>query len=268
MKSIIVTEKAIRELVVETLRGSNVRSDYDDNKQTPVVVNDVVDPSASVTDPSNNNSLPHSPAELQVAILALSKDLTSDDIPVVYDTLKKALEINLQNKRQVTMSDEKEKTRRFEEALRKQIRRMLVEIYMQEAPIDPADLAADEEELEYIQSRKNNTVSDVGGKTLSDISKELKISVAGAKRLEREALLKSQWVAKQDPAKFEVFIKQTIDDYIDQKLAGSGNISREDVEFLRAHPEEVAELPNFRDRFLHRAIHKKIKAGENLDTTM
>ena len=257
---IVVTDTALREFLNEIMGNKDVRSDYD--VKMPVNVNDVVDPSAELTDPTNPDHKPHSPVELQNAVKTMSDDLTVDDIPVVYDTLKQALKNNIKKSRQQSMEKKHDKSSKFEESLRRQIRRLVIETMLHNEVEEPVQ--ADDDENEHEEPHRKNNVAVDGGKTLHDIAHEMQISVAGAKRLEREGQLKSQWVAKQDPELFEEFLLDQAHEYIEDKLVKSGELSKEDVDFLYKHPEVVAELPNFRESFLHRTIHKYIKSGKDL----
>lgn len=81
---VTVSENALREFIRDAI-NNDIK--VDDGCEQPVNVNDVVDPSAVVTDPSNLNFKPTNSVELQVAVKALSDDLPTDQVSTLYDEL-------------------------------------------------------------------------------------------------------------------------------------------------------------------------------------
>lgn len=144
--------------------------------------------------------------------------------------------------------------KKIEEAIRKEVRKIISEMKPNKF-VDPADVAADEDE--EIERRKMNTMSDVGGATFQEIADELGFAVSGAKQAVDKALTKAQFVASMDQDELEVLVLQSMGDYID-KLARTGELSPEDVQLMKAHPDIVRELDGFRE-FLDRALRKTRK---------
>jgi hypothetical protein len=122
MQKIVVSEKAVREMIREALSNNNV--------DEPVKVSDVVDPSAVLTDPGNENYRPNNPVEFQVAVKALSDDLPADKISDIYEKLVSAA--NLSKKE--NEGKMKRKDTQVESLVRAHIRKMLRENFVTEAP--------------------------------------------------------------------------------------------------------------------------------------
>jgi len=89
-----------------------------------VKVNPVVDPSAAITDPANPDYKPQSRQELQIAFNALIDDLTDDNIPDIYDSLKDVLSKREDEKGKEQMKKSNDKV---EETIRLMIRKLLTE---------------------------------------------------------------------------------------------------------------------------------------------
>lgn len=87
MKKVVVTEQALRELIVEALDSSSYIPE-----PKMVKVNDVVDPSAADTDPMNPDYKPQDNVELDVAFKRMTQGMSDDDAPKVFDVLKGALD--------------------------------------------------------------------------------------------------------------------------------------------------------------------------------
>lgn len=146
--------------------------------------------------------------------------------------------------------------KKIEEAIRKEVRKIISEMKPGKF-VDPADAAADEDE--EIERRKMNTMSDVGGATFQEIADELGFAVSGAKQAVDKALSKAQFVATMDQDELEVLVLQSMGDYID-KLAKSGELTPEDVQLMKSHPDIVRELDGFRE-FLDKALRKVRKSS-------
>jgi len=118
MSGVIVNKKAIIDLVREVF-NNDVSTD---NVNTPVNVNNVVDPSAMLTDANGQNHIPANKVELQVAIKALSDDLGDEEISNVYKNFVGAIQKDKDK-------DEKKmkKDTQVENLIRLQVRRMLDE---------------------------------------------------------------------------------------------------------------------------------------------
>lgn len=78
-----VTRDAVRQLVSEVFDNVHVK---------PVVVNNVVDPSAPETDVSNTNFVPHNRQELSVALQHLIKNVNVDEVPATYKAIRSAID--------------------------------------------------------------------------------------------------------------------------------------------------------------------------------
>lgn len=93
---VTVSETALRELVREALNNRNFGSVLvEENTENAVVnVSNVVDQSATLTDPGNPNYVPNNRAELQVAVKALSDDLPDEKVSDVYEKLVGALNVS------------------------------------------------------------------------------------------------------------------------------------------------------------------------------
>lgn len=116
MQHVIIEESALRDVLREAMEsGSNSHLD----PKMPVRVNPVVDPSAAETDPSNSNFIPQNKTEL-LSALRLMCDVEDDaNVPVVYITIKDALEKE---------QGEEMKKNQSESTIRAAIRKMLSEI--------------------------------------------------------------------------------------------------------------------------------------------
>jgi hypothetical protein len=87
-----------------------------------VKINPVVDPSASLTDPSNSDYKPNNKQELQVTLMAMIDDLSDDKVPDVYDSLKHAMQSQEEDKGKDQMDKSNAK---IEETIRLAIRNIL-----------------------------------------------------------------------------------------------------------------------------------------------
>ena len=133
MSNVVISEKAIRELVKEVFN-----SDWSGSSdEAPVNVSDVVDPSSAITDPGNPNYVPNNKVELQVAIKSLSDDLADDDVPGFYEKFISAIEKDKDDK------DMKKNDIKVENFIRLKVRKMLQEAM----PIRMPGVLGDDEEL-------------------------------------------------------------------------------------------------------------------------
>jgi len=278
MTKVTVSEDALRELVREALDGN----EFEPIKFDVVNVNQVVDPSASVTDPLNPDFTPQTKPELDVAMHQLVKDVTIDKVPSTYKAFKAVIDADEEE----TMKKDEEEMKKqedggqknVEEAVRKAVRTMLSEItprfdtsYSGTEYGSSYDDDDDEEEKERDEKpgRKRKAykpgalgnMADVDGATFDELAKEMGLSVAGAKRAVDMALEKARWMATQvDPDELEILILTTMKDYIDL-LSKSGELSPADVALMKDHPEIVRELDGFRE-FLHNSLRRARKGGE------
>jgi hypothetical protein len=118
--------------IKESTLRSMVKRLLEDKSLGPAMVNvnNVVDPSAAVTDPSNPNFKPSSRVELQVALNAMIGDVPDDKIPDVYDSMKNALEVSQEEQGEAEMKKDRET--KVEESVRFAIRKILSEMSKEE----------------------------------------------------------------------------------------------------------------------------------------
>lgn len=274
---IVAKEEAIRELV----RGALDSGDGKLTTDEPTNVSPVVDPSAAQTDPINPNFVPRTKQELDLTLKNLIKNLPDDKMPGIYKAIKQAIDADKElNSQEETMKNTQGTNQKnhVEEAVRKAVRGYLinkkVRAALTEAPIDPADIQADEEESEFDaegKPRKFSTMTDVGGGTFEEIAKELNFSVAGAKQAVDKALKKAQFLGKIDKDELDIMVLTTMNDYI-KMLAKTGELTGADVQLMKDHPDIVRELDGFRE-YLHNAVRRMRKSmgddetmGESTDS--
>jgi len=89
MPKVVVSEKALREMVREALDSTGWSGESDG---PAVNINPVTDPSCSVTDPVNPNFTPQNKTEFGVAMQQMVKNLPDTDLPGVFTAVKKALD--------------------------------------------------------------------------------------------------------------------------------------------------------------------------------
>jgi hypothetical protein len=128
MPTVIVTEKALRELVREAMFNPGF-SGWSSNLDGPTDVNPVTDPSAAVTDPINPSFTPQTKTEFGIAVNQLVKNLPDTQMPSLFDTVKTAIDTK------ETKEDEEEMTKKVaaggtgvEEAVRRAVRKQLAQI--------------------------------------------------------------------------------------------------------------------------------------------
>ena len=110
--------------------------------------------------------------------------------------------------------------------------------------------------------RKNVMMTDVAGASFQQIADELGFAVSGAKQAVDKALAKVQWltnVAQTNPEDLDIMTLNAMNDYITY-LNKSGELTSEDVELMRSHPDIVQSLDGFRE-FLDKYIRKARKAS-------
>jgi hypothetical protein len=136
MAQVTVSEEALRELVREALDGGHLGDLTMPEEEEPVNVNDVVDPSAAVTDPVNPCFVPQTKPELDVALKQLTKDVPVDDVPKFYKAVRAVHDAELaQTEENAEMKKAAQGgTEQVEEAVRRAVRRMIRQ--MNEAPAD------------------------------------------------------------------------------------------------------------------------------------
>lgn len=265
-----------------------------------IPVNDVVDQSAAVTDPGDENFKPTNRAELRVALHALCNSIDDDRVQDTYERIMKSLDTKDED-------DMAQKTDTKTEAMiRRAVRKHLQEAFstkpktlgpvvgdlppvtkvppnvhggeyarsidkhtkklksiMKANTLDDFGGATEDVEAETPEKRKFSTVSDVEGASFQEIAQELGFSVAGAKQAVDKALAKAQWLGamqEEDPEDLEIITLTSMNDYI-KMLAGSGELTPADIQLMKDHPEIVRDLDGFRE-FLDRALRKARKGSE------
>ena len=89
-----------------------------------VNINPVVDPSAIVTDPANQDYKPRSRQELKISLGTLIDDLSDENVSDIYDSLKNILTMKEDKKEREQMKKSNDK---IEEAIRLAVRKILAE---------------------------------------------------------------------------------------------------------------------------------------------
>lgn len=129
MTRLVVTEKALRELVREAMFNKEF-SGWSANEEGPASVNSIVDPSAAVTDPVNPNFTPQTKTEFGVAVNQLVKSLPDTQMSNLFKTVKSAIDKEEENKDEENMEKKAAQggTTQVEEAVRKAVRKILMEM--------------------------------------------------------------------------------------------------------------------------------------------
>lgn len=280
----IVSEKAIRDLIRETMMNPSVGwQSTTDLSDSPVSVSAVVDPSAAVTDPGNDNFKPSNRKELRTALSGMIDDLSDDCAEEVFDAMRDAIE-----KTQEEDKDMKN-DKKVEETIRAAIRKMLKEAELPPVKKIPAGVHGGEymRNLEKRKSklkgvmdkwrddddaapmvradapasgreRKNVMQTDVGGASFKQIAQELGYaSESGAKQAAEKAMSKVQFASKMDQDDLQIVVLKAMSDYIDF-LNSSGELTSADVQLMKDHPNIVSELDGFRE-FLDKYIKREMR---------
>ena len=264
MKTIVVTDLALRELVRELL--DNSAPYVPDAEKNAVNVNNVVDKQAAETDPMNPRFMPQDQIELNNAIKVAVRDVPQDKISSVYTAVKGAVKDANSDKKQTPGETQMKTDNKVEEMIRLEVRRILSEI-----KVDPADVAADEEEAGEAERQKRRgkykpSSTDFDADVpFADVAKEMGMSVAGAKQAVDKAMMKVQFMASLERDDAEILVISELDDYIDF-LTSSGELTSADVQLLKDHPQLATELDGFRE-FLHDYISQARKEEDPTDWT-
>lgn len=273
---VVVTDKALRELVNELIgprsAGPSHLSDGSGTLGSPTVpddepvnVNATVDPSAAQTDPINPDFSPQNKLEFDIAVKNLVKCLPDEKMSSLYRDIKsvvyKAGEETPEGDHGMKNDDENSRSellKKAEETVRREVKKILNEANMVQAPAD--EYYTDEEEDDG-KKRKFSSMADVEGATFEEIAAELGFSVAGAKQAVDKALQKAQFIAATDPDDMEIMVLNAMNDYIGT-LARTQELSPSDVKLMKDHPEIVRELDGFRE-FLANVIRRaRRKSGK------
>lgn len=204
-----ITEKVLRELVIEALDDSMAGSIYAPEKDPNepaggAKVNAVVDPSAMLTDPMNPDHKPQNAVELGVAVKQLTDNMPDEQASRVYDTVKSSLddqkksdeldaadpdnetkEDEMDNSAHGTTSGTKSGTT-AEARVRMTVRQLLREEWN-------AEDEPDEDEL----PKSSEVDSDDDERSFDEIAQELGMSVAGAKQFVDKAMARWKFLGNQ-----------------------------------------------------------------------
>src|SRR3990167_2883330 len=239
----------------------------------PVNVNNVVDKSAELTDPTASGFVPQSKEELEVSLKSMVSDLPRERVKDVHAAIKAAAQApEGEDAKESTMTTEdemkdEEKGGDVEESIRAEIRKMIVEIAPSFASgaSYSGPMTSDEspESNETGPERKrHSTMVDVGGDEFSAIAQELGFSHAGAKRAVDTAFRKAQWLGDKvmkSPEELEVLVLTSMDEYI-QMLVDTGELTQEEEELMYQNPDIVRDLDGFREH-----MHDKITSARKAE---
>lgn len=239
-------------------------------------VNNVVDKLASVTDTSNFKQTPQDKIEFIVAVKQLIDDVPIDNIPNIYKLIKDVIDTSSEK---TTMSNKK-----IEESVRAVVRKLIAEAQplppvkkipfgvhgaeyernmaasraslnkamKKDLDADLKKVTVDDVEEPEVKKRAQKATSlgnmlGVGGASFEDIAKELNFSVAGAKQAVDKALEKTRWLTSEiDEDDLEIIVLNSMNNYIED-LAGTGELTDEEVKMMKDHPAIVRELDGFRE---------------------
>lgn len=129
MTRVVVTEKALREMLRETMWNDELSS-WSSNEGGPVTVNSNVDPSVAVTDPVNPNFKPQDKTEFGIAIGQLVRNLPDTQMPGLYDTIRMSIEDEAKKEDEAKMKTKSMQggTKQVEEAFRTVVRNIIADI--------------------------------------------------------------------------------------------------------------------------------------------
>jgi len=300
MMKAAISEKALRELVSEILFADRSGLHMSFEPEGPVPVNPVVDPSAALTDPSDQNFLPQTRQELDIAIKQVTNGLEIDQVPAFFKAVKAIVNAEKESE-EANMKKQKAGVTQVESAIRAKVREVISSLneaelppvkkipygvhgneYMRRVQKARDDMAKTfrtvsiedepedpDQELDSPKKRRAykktalGGMSDVGGASFDTIAKELNFSIAGAKQAVDKSLEKLRFMMiDMDPDDLEILVLQTMNDYINM-LSKTGSLSAADVKLMKDHPDIVRELDGFRE-FLGNAIRRKRKAGQKV----
>lgn len=230
-------------------------------------VNPSVDPQTKATGlgiPINPHFVPSNSVELMVGLKSLLKDAESIDIPNIYNVIKAAIEdFENKNSKHREGSNNMSAEKQVEENLRRLIRKMIAEGPKKEEDSDWA--TADEKEgfteiePELPELAPSND-EEIGSREMNfaEIAKELGFNSArGAQGVVDTVISKMRFLLSIPPEAREFLVLVALDDYIEY-LKSSGEVTDEDEQLLRSHPELVQELDGFREH-MAKFIRKGMK---------
>lgn len=268
MTQFTISEDTLRRIVREVLEGHPGGRVWEPDEPA-VNASAVVDPQEDDSCPVNPDYTPRDKVELGVAIRNMTKNLPDERMADIYKHVRDAIALDKQKaEKDAEMKEKNIKRNPVEEAIRREIRRHLMEmgpgaVYR---GMDYYGEMGDEDDDP--DRRRYSTMSDVEGAGFKDIAAELGLSVAGAKQLVDKTLGRAKFVGTMDQDELEVMTLVAVRDYINH-LKGSGELSDADVQLMLDHPDIVRDLDGFRE-FLHKYIRgaqRQYKKAGRLDDT-
>lgn len=219
-----------------------------DPAQSPVIVSDIVDPSAPCTAPDLDVQCPRTSQELGIALVKLAEKVPDEAVPAIYSDVAERISIMLKE-REDRMSQSE---RVVEASVRRVVRKMLAEMNV----------------VNEVDAEKMHNLGQVdAGEGLKRIADELGIGASHAKGVVTRALHKAQFMKnlyEKDPEGTGEMILNAVYDYI-QDLHDMDRmpdepegeeLTKDDIKLLADNPEMVAELPSFRV-YLQKYIKRK-----------
>lgn len=209
--------------------GAAVRSRFDhapyvsdEQEEQPVKASSVVDPSAALVDPDNENFMPSSREELKMAVQAMLSDIDNLEVPRTYQLIKKSID-------KMREEQEMKKLSAVDESIiRREIRKILNEAPAKPVPQVDNKLMIDQyaDDPEFVSLVVNFMPSELTAKeTESDKKKKL---VNLQKQVERK--LKSKGIRDN----VELTATEIIDKILDPLNAAARDdyLSKHDVTML------------------------------------
>ncbi len=258
-QNVIVSEGAIRDLIKEVLHSRSSNS-----SKEPVKVNNVVDPSAILTNPGNPSYKPDSFEELTIALSSMKDEIPQEKIPDVYQKMMGVIQ-HLNDKK----GDKKmnRKDTKVESLVRSRIRKMIRENRsLFEALPTPARRPGRPKKEDGAEKKEYISAGDESEMALSDIAKALGKSTSGVWRDDREGRKKfsdNLWMYSIPASGMAQFRKAGIEflnrlekDALKQwsadplKDTGESLVNSDDVPKLAADPQVRDAINLFVDRWL------------------
>lgn len=246
----------------------------------PIEANPIVDPAAARDLLIDDDFVPQNVNDLVIGVATLLRSIPGESVGMVYKAIKNIVQNNAsdaindiwfrgEKKGEETMKKNKNTTleqRLAEQKLRNVIRKIIREDVFNEKRDEDDDFDVDD-----VKNVKDADEMDYAafGKVLDDIDPRPTgepWSNSGVKQAIDKSVRKFSFLTKlaeEDPEKYESMVWDAVDDYIKflEKSVGKEGpdgeeVTPEDIEFLRKHPEAVEETDDFRkflDKYVRRA---------------
>lgn len=265
-----------RDVGKESALRMAVRTLLEDKSLGPAMinVNPVVDPSAAVTDPTNQNFSPGSKQELMVALQAMVDQIPDTGVVDFYEHVKDNPKKDKEDKEMQKRSKSK-----VEESIRLAIRKILAEanpslpvsnqptikptVYgmgisgrkpgSRGGPPTPAQRAELEKELnrsfledeEIKSSKKNLMMTDVGGVGLAELAKEFGFKNPNGVLQWINKILAKLRIRMENPEQLRVLTLEALQEYIEE-LAETSEMPEEEKQMMKDNPDIVEDLETFK----------------------